>query len=176
MKFRIVLLLVAFSFCQAYGQRANLLLKINVLKGERYVTKKVNMNPMLSIFSEGLKAKGYTVFTNPKELLRADTSKEDLFFADVFIYQFPASYPTISIVMRNNDGFLFQGEEFIVNFIDRQIANEKIAKTLAGRVPSFDELKLCNAKLLYLIVPFLEEREPFSPRQRSPMVIPFKRQ
>lgn len=120
-------LLIIFNLSIAHAAK-KVILKANILRGESFVTANTNPEDIESIFKNALTQKGFQV-------INEINSDEDLFFVDLFVFQFPADFPTISITIRTENGIHFIDKERIKLFGDRNSANIKIASKLAERLP-----------------------------------------
>ncbi len=132
----LMLILMANMINLTIAKEVIMVLKINPIKGEKFVTKLTNPYSIQSIFKNGLEAKGFKVYTNSKEILEDNIDEKELYFADVFVYQYPAQYPSVSIIIRKNEGVIYMNDKYIKLFGDRQKANEDISMQLVSDVPS----------------------------------------
>lgn len=136
----LILVVILISTKVVLCVEASIILKVNPLMGERYVTKLPQIERIERIFKNNLELKGFRVFTISEELENEIINEKDLYFFDIFVYQYPANFPTIKIIIRNENGVLYEDQDYIKHFTDRQIANEKIAQTLAEKIPKNTDL------------------------------------
>jgi len=111
----------------SYGT-SKVLIKANILRGERFVTAKTNAEEIENKVSEIFEKKGFDIVT---KILPT----EDILFVDFFIYQFPAQFPAVSITIRTQNGIHYIDQEYRKAFMDREITNLNLATELAERVP-----------------------------------------
>lgn len=123
MKIIIPILIVFLIQSYAYSNTIEPKLKVNVIRGESMVTINVDKSLIRNVFL-------------PKILdLANKTKSQDQLFVDVFVYQFPADYPTVAVTIRTKNGTHFFERETVKLFGDRALANIKISKKLLTRIP-----------------------------------------
>lgn len=69
------------------------------------------------------------------ETIKTIKEVENLLYFDIFIFQYPADYPTVVITIRTINGIHYIDKESIVLFGNREAANLKITEKVASRVP-----------------------------------------
>jgi len=124
MKKIIIIILILSFWNTGFCNSENFIIKANVIRGESMVT--VNNNPVQieNMFQEAL---------NKLEAVR-DINKQLL--VDIFIFQFPADYPTVAVSIRSEKGIHYFDKERIKLFGDRKAANIKLVKKLISRLPN----------------------------------------
>lgn len=120
--------ILLFSFYSSFAIN-KVIIKANVLRGESFVTVNTNPKDVEIIISQALGKKGFQIM---KEVL----PNEELLFVDLFVFQFPADFPTITLTIRTLQGIHFIDKEQIKLFGDRNSANLKVASRLAERLPN----------------------------------------
>ncbi|MCB0517017.1 MAG: hypothetical protein R2798_09410 [Chitinophagales bacterium] len=123
MKGTTAILLLLFGFYTSFATN-----KANVLRGESFVTVNTIPEEIEIIISQALTKKGF-------QILKDVLPNEEIFYVDLFVFQFPADYPTITITIRTTKGIHFIDKERIKIFGDRNSANLKLASRLAERLP-----------------------------------------
>lgn len=111
------------------------IIKANVLRGESFVTVNTIPEDIENIISQALAKKGFKIL---KEIL----PNEEIFYVDLFVFQFPADYPTITITIRTTNGIHFIDKERIKLFGNRNSANLKLASRLSERLPDNIDTKI----------------------------------
>lgn len=95
--------------------------------------------------SQGLKDKHYTV-------VETATGQDQLFYVDVFVFQYPADYPTVTLTIRTASGTHYIDRENIRLFGNREAANLKIARQVAERIPAeIDVSRIYDITLPHLV-------------------------
>lgn len=133
------------AFCNDYI----FIVKANVIRGESMVTSNTNPVQVEKMFQEAL-----------RKLEQNKEIKKQL-LVDIFIFQFPADYPTVAVSIRSENGIHYFDKERIKLFGDRNAANIKLVKKIISRLPnklnmsqiyqlSLDDI-LSNRKSLSLI-------------------------
>ena len=107
---------------------SKVLIKANVLRGERFVTVKTSAREIENKVSEVLKKKGFDIVTSMGP-------NSDLLLVDLFVYQFPSQFPAITITIRTQKGIHYIDQEYQKVFVDRALTNLNLATELAERVP-----------------------------------------
>ncbi len=69
------------------------------------------------------------------EVVEKIHAAEELFYFDLFVFQYPAEYPTVTLTVRTKDGIHYIDKEFMKLFGSRAAANIKLAENVARRVP-----------------------------------------
>ncbi len=128
MKRTIVILFLLFGFYTSYATK-NAIIKANVLRGESFVTVNTMPGDVESIISQALAKKGF-------QILKEVNSEEEIFYVDLFVFQIPADYPTITIIIRTTKGIHYIDKESIKLFGNRNSANLKLTSSLAERLPN----------------------------------------
>lgn len=128
MKRTTVILFLLFGFCTSFAKN-KAIIKANVLRGESFVTVNTMPGDVESIISQALAKNGF-------QILNEVIPDEEIFYVDLFVFQFPADYPTITITIRTTKGIHFIDKERIKLFGDRNSANLKVASSLAERLPN----------------------------------------
>ncbi|WP_069658341.1 hypothetical protein [Arcticibacter eurypsychrophilus] len=123
-----LILLLIFTLSTAHAAK-KAIVKANILRGESFVTANTSSEDIERIIKMALDQKGFQVIDE------IDSDK-DLFYVDVFVYQYPADFPTISMTIRTKDGIHFIDKEIVKLYADRNSANLKLASKLAERLPS----------------------------------------
>ncbi|MFM9841114.1 MAG: hypothetical protein ACKVOQ_22805 [Cyclobacteriaceae bacterium] len=124
---QVLVLILCFCYLNSQG-RSKVLIKATILRGERFVTVKTSAKEIENKVSEVLTKKGFDIITNME-------SAGDLLFVDLFVYQFPAQYPAITITIRTQNGIHYIDQEYRKVFLDRELTNLNLATKLAERVP-----------------------------------------
>jgi len=128
MKRTTLLLFLLFGFHTSFAAN-KAIIKANVLRGESFVTANTIPEEVESIISRILAKKGF-------HILNEVIPDEEIFYVDLFVFQFPGDYPTITITIRTTNGIHFIDKERIKLFGDRNLANLQLATSLAQRLPS----------------------------------------
>jgi len=106
--------------------------------GESMVTPQMSINSMEDIFRDALKNRNF-------DIAEANTAVKPIFYLDLFVYQFPAEYPTISLTVRSELGIHYFERQNIKLYTNRKIAFLKIAQEMANALPQvFDKEKILN--------------------------------
>jgi hypothetical protein len=132
MKFSIIrqLIVVALTICCLKSNAASkVLIKVNVLRGERFVTVRTNQKEIEDKVAEVFSKKGFEILT------KLDATA-GILFVDFFVYQFPSQYPAISITIRTQYGIHYFDQEYKKMYVDRELTNVALAAELAERVPA----------------------------------------
>jgi hypothetical protein len=122
-----LVLILSLSCLSSYGT-SKVLIKANILRGERFVTARTSARDIEVKVSEVLEKKGFEIVTKMQ-------STGDILLVDFFVYQFPAQFPAVTITIRTQDGIHYIDQEFRKAFIDRELTNQNLAIELAERVP-----------------------------------------
>lgn len=128
------ILLLLFGFHATFATN-KAIVKANILRGESFVTANTISGDIESIIIQALTKKGF-------QILKEVIPNEDIFYVDLFVFQFPADYPTITLTIRSKDGIHFIDRERIKLFGDRNSANLKLASRLAERLPDNIDINL----------------------------------
>jgi hypothetical protein len=121
------ILFLLFGFYSAFATN-KAIVKASILRGESFITANTAPEDIENIVNQVLIRKGY-------QILKEVIPDEEIFYVDLFVFQFPADYPTISVTIRTTKGIHFIDRERIKLFGDRSLANLKIASKLAERLP-----------------------------------------
>ena len=124
---QVLVLILSFFYLNSQGA-LRVLIKANVLRGERFVTVKTSAKEIENKVSEVFTKKGFDIVTNMEP-------NRDILLVDLFVYQFPAQYPAITITIRTQNGIHYIDQEYRKVFIDRDLTNLNLATELAERVP-----------------------------------------
>jgi len=124
---QVIVLILSVCCLNSYGI-SKVLIKANILRGERFVTAKTSAKEIENRVSEVFIKKGYDVVTNMEP-------SGDVVFVDLFVYQFPAQFPAVTITIRTKKGIHYIDQEYKKVFGDREITNLNMATELAERVP-----------------------------------------
>lgn len=124
---QVLVLILCFWNLNSFGA-SKLLVKVNVLRGERFVTAKTSAKEIESKVSEVFEKKGFDIVTFIQPL-------EDILFVDFFVYQYPAQFPAVTITIRTQNGVHYIDQEYRNVFVDRELTNQNLAQELAERVP-----------------------------------------
>jgi hypothetical protein len=123
-------IVIILSLCYLNSQgTSKVLIKANILRGERFVTVKTNAKEIENKVTEVFTKKGFDIVTNIEPT-------GDILFVDLFVYQFPAQYPTVTITIRTQNGIHYLDQEHRKIFADRELTNLNLAIQLAERVPA----------------------------------------
>ena len=122
-----LVLILSLSYLSSYGT-SKVLIKANILRGERFVTARTSARDIEVKVSEVFEKKGFEIVTKMQ-------STGDILLVDFFVYQFPAQFPAVTITIRTQDGIHYIDQEFRKVFIDRELTNQNLAIELAERVP-----------------------------------------
>lgn len=136
-KIFLLLIILSFGVLECFANK--IVIKTCPLMGERFVTQLPSPNRITEIFESELSNKGFEVisdYTNNQTFKDSNS----IFSADIFVFQYPANYPTVKLVIRNKKEVIYFDEDFIKHFSDRQSVNEKIARKLAERIPDYENL------------------------------------
>lgn len=148
MKLLLLLFSTIFMF-PANVLAEQIVLKINVLHGDSFNTPEADVDAVRSTFKKAFLLRGDTVI-EPGSLEYAYSEK--LFFADVFIYQFPNDEPGMSVTIRKNDRVHFLKTEKKRIFGNEKLAFSKLAKDivegLPAKIPQMQEYEVEVGKLL----------------------------
>ena len=105
------------------------IVKANVLRGESFVTVNTKPEDIESLISQALAKKGF-------QIINEVSPEEEIYYVDLFVFQFPADYPTITLTIRTLRGIHFFDKERIKLFGNRNSANLELASRLAERLPN----------------------------------------
>jgi hypothetical protein len=122
------IVLILSCCCLSSHGTSKVLIKANVLRGERFVTDKTNARKIEDKVSEVFVKKGFEVLTNVEPT-------GDILLVDLFIYQFPGQYPAMSITIRTRQGVHYFDQDYRKFFANRDLTNLNLAIDLAERVP-----------------------------------------
>ena len=123
----IIVLVLGLCYLNSHG-KSKVLIKANILRGERFVTAKTSAKEIENKVREVLQKKGFDIVTSMEPT-------GDLLLVDLFVYQFPAQYPAITIAIRTQNGIHYIDQEYKKVFVDRELTNLNLATELAERVP-----------------------------------------
>jgi len=124
---QVVVLILSLCYLNSHGN-SKVLIKANILRGERFVTVKTSAKEIENKVSEVFKKKGFDIVTIME-------STGDMLLVDLFVYQFPAQFPAITITIRTQNGIHYIDQEYKKVFVDRELTNLDMATELAERVP-----------------------------------------
>ncbi len=128
MKRTILILILLITFGKSvFANKA--IIKASVLRGEGFVTVNIPPKDIEDIIGQALAQRGFQVISEV-------VPDEAIFYVDLFVYQFPADYPTIALSIRTSSGIHFFDKEKIKLYVDRKVATLKIASMLAERLPA----------------------------------------
>jgi len=125
MKHFIFLLLIVLSFHQITANTA--VIKANNVRGESMVTVDIYQPTVEKIIEAALKE---------RNINRVENCNEAKYFVDAFIYQFPADYPSVAIIIRNNKGIIYYDNNRLKLFTDRKAAHLKVTEELCKKLPN----------------------------------------
>lgn len=91
MKKIIAILLLLFSFNASFATN-KAIVKASVLRGESFVTVNRIPRDIELVISEALTQKGF-------QILKEVIPDEEIFFVDLFVFQFAADFPTITLTI-----------------------------------------------------------------------------
>jgi len=123
----IAFLILLFAYYTSFAAN-KAMVKASILRGESFVTVNTNPADIEKIISQALTKKGF-------EVLTALIPNEQIFFIDLFVFQFPGDFPTITLTIRTKNGIHYIDQERIKLFGDRNLANLKLAERIAGKIP-----------------------------------------
>jgi hypothetical protein len=131
---KLLLIALLISGFDCIAQNKTVVLKITSIRGEGTVTAEVNKKEMENIFTKEFGLKGYNVIRQSDSNISVIGN---LFFADVFFYQFPSDFPCITFTIRNETNqFVFVSHEFKTLFLDRQAVNLELAEQVSKKIPA----------------------------------------
>lgn len=122
------ILLLLFLYHGSYAAN-KAIIKANVLRGESFVTAAVEPSVIENIVANELKSKGF-------QIVGIVRPGEDILYVDLFVFQFPAANPTITLTIRSKDGIHYIDREKVALFGNRVAANIGLAQKLSQRIPS----------------------------------------
>lgn len=128
MKFVIPFSLFLFSILPSFATN-KVLIKANILRGEAFVTAATHPEDIENVVGTILETKGYKV-------LEKIAPNGEYLLVDLFVFQFPAEMPTVTLTIRSGNNIHYIDQEKKILFIDRSQINRKIAAELAERIPS----------------------------------------
>lgn len=126
----ITLTLFLFFSLLSVNAMEKVIIKASILRGDNFVTAKTDPQIIEDIFKTSLSQKNFQV-------INEIAVNEEILFVDVFVYQFAAEFPTVTITIRTSNGIHFVDTERTKMFVDRNAINIKLAKKLAERLPSY---------------------------------------
>ncbi|MBN7812605.1 hypothetical protein J0A68_16745 [Algoriphagus sp. H41] len=132
---KIILALLVFFSINASFAEDKAIVKANILRGGSFVTANTNPEDIENVITQALAKKGI-------QTINEVIPNEQIFYIDLFVFQFPADYPTITITIRTNEGIHFIDKESIKLFTDRNSANIKLASRLADRLPDVVDTRI----------------------------------
>jgi hypothetical protein len=118
------------------------LVKASIIKGDAFVTAGINPNEIERLVKKTLIAKGFPISDS---IIPGD----NMYFVDLFIYQYPADLPTITLTVRTMTGLHYLDREVVEIFLDRKTAYNEMISRLMDRFPH-----VIDTQVLYL--PILE--------------------
>lgn len=124
---QVIVLILSLCYLNSHGT-SKVLIKANILRGERFVTVKTSAKEIENKVSEVFKKKGFDIVTNMEPT-------GDILFVDLFVYQFPSQFPAITITIRTQNGIHYIDQEYRKVFVDRELTNLNLATELAEKVP-----------------------------------------
>lgn len=130
----ILSLLILFNLNTVFATN-KAIIKANILKGRSFVTANTSPEDIENVISQALTKKGIQV-------LKEAVPNEDIYYIDLFVFQFPADYPTITLTIRTIEGIHYIDKESIKLFTDRNSANIKLASRLSDRLPDIVDTKI----------------------------------
>ena len=133
-----IVLILSLYYLNSYGT-ARVIIKANILRGERFITAKTKTIEIENKVSEVLKKKGFDIVKNVESI-------DDILLVDFFVYQFMTQFPSVTITIRSKKGIHYIDRESRKIFVDRNLTNFNMATELAERVPA--EL---NQEMMYQV-------------------------
>jgi hypothetical protein len=123
----VIVLILSLCYLNSHGT-SKVLIKANILRGERFVTVKTSAKEIENKVGEVFTKKGFNIVTNMEP-------SGDILFVDLFVYQFPAQFPAITITIRTQNGIHYIDQAYRKVFVDRELTNLNLATELAEKVP-----------------------------------------
>lgn len=130
----LLILGIAFFLCAVELSAEQIILKINTLRGDSFSTPEADIDAIKSTFRKAFLIRGDTVFE--PDLTAKATDSERLFYADVFIYQFPNDEPGMSLTIRKNEKVHLLVTEKRRVFGNPKLAFSKLAKLIVEEIPA----------------------------------------
>lgn len=124
---QVIVLILSLCYLNSQGT-SKVLIKANILRGERFVTVNTSAKEIENKVGEVFTKKGFDIVTNMEPT-------GDILFVDFFVYQFPAQFPAVTITIRTQNGIHYIDQEYRKVFVDRELTNLNLASELAARVP-----------------------------------------
>lgn len=128
MRFAAVILFIFLGFRDSFATN-KAIVKANILRGESFVTVEIFPVDIENVVTKALEKKGF-------QILKDVNPNEEILYFDLFVFQFPADYPTITLTIRSSKGIHFIDKEKVRLFLDRNSANLKLAEVLSERIPT----------------------------------------
>ncbi|MBK7094919.1 MAG: hypothetical protein IPH57_07690 [Saprospiraceae bacterium] len=131
MKTNLIIILCLFNFAKGGAEDINAIVKANVIKGESMTTLNIKASEIEQIFIAALSTKG--IKSNDEQ------AKKNLYI-DIFLFQFPGDFITVSVTVRTKKGIHFVDWERTLFSFKAHKEYFKLAKKLAERLPNiFDQ-------------------------------------
>lgn len=125
----VIIIILTFVFSlNAFASSKKAIIKANIIKGESFVTANSSEFEIEQVLREALTEKDY-------EVVETINGNDGLLYIDIFIFQYPADYPTATITIRTQNGIHYIDKESVKLFVNREAANLLIAKKAAERIP-----------------------------------------
>src|SRR6187551_1182727 len=116
---QVIFLILSLCYLNSNGT-SKVLIKANILRGERFVTVRTSAKEIENKVSEVFTKKGLDIVTNMEPT-------GDVLFVDLFVYQFPGQFPAITITIRTQNGIHYIDHEYRKFFVDRELTNLNLA-------------------------------------------------
>jgi len=127
LKFK-VLFFSCVIFISSYANFEQFILKVNVVKGEKFVTAKIDAEALDSKLEKYFIEKGLERITD-------QSNNFSLIYIDLFVYQFTGDFPSMAIAARTKRGIHYFDNNKKSFFTNRTVATEKILDELISKIP-----------------------------------------
>ncbi|MEO0790523.1 MAG: hypothetical protein AAFY36_17800, partial [Bacteroidota bacterium] len=125
----LLILSIFISHLSLHSTSYDVIVKVNVIRGESMVTPQSDPMTLEELFESRLRELGYRTIDSVLDI-------NNTLFADVFVYQFPADFPTVVITIRSNRGIHYFDMENNSFSLDRKTTITNHTAVLLGRFPS----------------------------------------
>lgn len=151
MKYLLLVILLVLNM-EAFSQTKLLFLKINVLKGEFTVTFAPDKQLLTRVLTKGFQEKGYTILNTETDSVLI-TPNDEIYFADIFAYQYAADYPSLTLCLRKANQIVYIKNEKKKFAPDRQVVYAHLAQKIMEDFPE-------EVQLYQTFLPNLEQLIP----------------
>ena len=128
------------------GFSQSAVVKINIVRGESFVTPAMDGSALETVFEQALQTNGYRTHLTA---IHPDSS----FFVDVFAYQYAADLLRMTVTVRTKNGIHYLDQQALKVFLDREAGFRQLAQQMGANFPQqFDTSQFIELSVPDLLI------------------------